>query len=232
MGVNYKWRLAYSIAHIGFSKEDLARDNFPASIDCRRIARMQHPTPFQIRRTLYNQLIDDCKRGDLQHTETTARVMTVPARNVDPPAIDVGGFPSQFIREGVRYGYTQPGQYKDLTSYTVTAQAFAAWMAAQRQTPSEHIAAWFEAMGVNTQPSAATVTTQTLTPEQTNDRKETKEQRQTRRYQQGVDAGLAMPTNDYARMPRGIGALAQKEGIKRQSYVEDVKAHINRTFAH
>lgn len=37
-----------------------------------------------------------------------------------------------------------------------------------------------------------------------------------------------MPTNDYARLPRGIGKLAKWEGITRQAFAEDVKAHIRR----
>ncbi|RVT52748.1 hypothetical protein [Rubrivivax albus] len=53
-------------------------------------------------------------------------------------------------------------------------------------------------------------------------------QRQARRYQMCVDAGLVMPTNDYASLPRGISALAKQEGITRQAFSEDVKAHIRR----
>ena len=54
--------------------------------------------------------------------------------------------------------------------------------------------------------------------------------RQSRRYQMGIDADLKMPTDDYAPMPRGIGKLAEMEKITRQSFTEDVKAHIRRAF--
>ncbi len=57
---------------------------------------------------------------------------------------------------------------------------------------------------------------------------ESKVERQARRYQMCIDAELTMPDNDYSPMPRGIGEVARREGIKRQSFVEDVKAHINR----
>ncbi len=60
---------------------------------------------------------------------------------------------------------------------------------------------------------------------------ETAEQRQARRYQACIDAGLTLPDNDYAALPRGIGEVAKKEGIKRQSFAEDVKAHIRRLHA-
>lgn len=43
-----------------------------------------------------------------------------------------------------------------------------------------------------------------------------------------IEAGLTLPTNDYARLPDGIRKLAEEEGITRQSFAEDVKAHIRR----
>ena len=55
---------------------------------------------------------------------------------------------------------------------------------------------------------------------------ETAQQRRARRYQMCIDAGMALPDNDYASLPRGIGEIAKREGIKRQSFAEDVKAHI------
>ena len=58
--------------------------------------------------------------------------------------------------------------------------------------------------------------------------KETAEQRQKRRYQMCIDAGLKLPDNDYARLPSGISDVAAQEGITRQAFSEDVKAHINR----
>ena len=58
--------------------------------------------------------------------------------------------------------------------------------------------------------------------------KETAEQRQNRRYQMCIDAGLKLPDNDYARLPSGISDVAAQEGITRQAFSEDVKAHINR----
>lgn len=55
---------------------------------------------------------------------------------------------------------------------------------------------------------------------------ETTEARRARRYQACIDAKLPLPDNDYAALPRGIGELAKREGITRQSFAEDVKAHI------
>ena len=61
-------------------------------------------------------------------------------------------------------------------------------------------------------------------------RKESAIERQERRYQMCIDDGLAMPIDDYAHLPDGIGEVAKKEGIKRQSFGEDIKKHIRRTF--
>lgn len=55
---------------------------------------------------------------------------------------------------------------------------------------------------------------------------ESQKQRQARRYQACIDAGLTMPTDDYSHLPTGIGKLAKAEGITRQAFAEDVKAHI------
>lgn len=57
---------------------------------------------------------------------------------------------------------------------------------------------------------------------------ETKEQRQARRYRMCVEAGLQMPDGPYKSLPRGIKPLADREGITRQAFAEDVKAHIER----
>jgi hypothetical protein len=58
---------------------------------------------------------------------------------------------------------------------------------------------------------------------------ETAEKRQERRAQMVVDAGLVLPTSESVRLPRGIAALAAKEGISKQAFSKDVKAHIGRT---
>jgi hypothetical protein len=59
---------------------------------------------------------------------------------------------------------------------------------------------------------------------------ETAEERRARRYQLCIDAGLRMPTNPSSRLPNGIKAIAEKEGIARPSLAEDLKAHINHLY--
>lgn len=58
---------------------------------------------------------------------------------------------------------------------------------------------------------------------------ETTQERQARRFKMCVKAGLPMPDNDYAALPRGIGRLARAEGISPQAFSKDVKAHIARS---
>lgn len=58
--------------------------------------------------------------------------------------------------------------------------------------------------------------------------RESQEHRQARRYEMCVAAGLKMPASTYGKLPRGIGQLAKREGISRQAFAEDVKAHIGR----
>jgi hypothetical protein len=70
------------------------------------------------------------------------------------------------------------------------------------------------------------VTKDTLNELHTHAETPTQQQRRARRYQICIDAGLTMPQNDYSPMPRGVGAIAKQEGITRQAFVEDIKAHI------
>ena len=57
---------------------------------------------------------------------------------------------------------------------------------------------------------------------------ETKEQRQDRRLRMCLEAGLKMPRSAVGRFPEGVGAVAQKEGVSRQTLSADVKAALTR----
>lgn len=56
------------------------------------------------------------------------------------------------------------------------------------------------------------------------------EQRQARRWQMCLDAGLPMPQDTYAQLPRGINAIAKAERITRQALAQDLNAHRERLF--
>lgn len=55
---------------------------------------------------------------------------------------------------------------------------------------------------------------------------ETKDERQKRRYDLCVTAGLKMPNDNYAHLPTGIGAIARAEHISTAAFSKDVKAYI------
>lgn len=48
------------------------------------------------------------------------------------------------------------------------------------------------------------------------------EQRQARRWQMCIDAGLPMPQDTYAQLPRGIKEIAKAENITRQALAQDL----------
>ena len=56
------------------------------------------------------------------------------------------------------------------------------------------------------------------------------EQRQARRWQMCIDAGLPMPQDTYAQLPRGIKEIAKAENITRQALAQDLNAHRERLF--
>lgn len=75
---------------------------------------------------------------------------------------------------------------------------------------------------------AAKATLAATEPVQAVSAKETKEQRQDRRLQMCIDAGLTMPKTHIGRMPNGIGEVAKREDVSRQSFTEEVRAAIQR----
>lgn len=144
---------------------------WPESLKHGQLAALQYPyvkgEPAKIRlaRDRAGDILSACKSGELPHTATTVTVTPPPLpiqrRNEFASSEwmnEFGRFGSLGVRNGRITSQTNP-QPHDVTTYTVTAPAFAAWLAAQQEAPSAHIAAWFEAVGVNTQPEAAPVPT-------------------------------------------------------------------------
>lgn len=57
------------------------------------------------------------------------------------------------------------------------------------------------------------------------------EQRQDERWQMCIAAGLPMPMDTYAHLPRGIGRVAESIGITRQALRQDLNAYRERKFS-
>lgn len=132
-----------------FTKEEQA-NGWPEMMKHVQLAALQYPyikgdrAAIRLATARATDILTACTSGDLPHIATTVTVTPKPS----PPA-----HPSRFassewlMRDGpisVRPIARAP---YDVTAYQIAAPAFAAWLAAQSETPSEHIAAWFDAVG-------------------------------------------------------------------------------------
>lgn len=110
--------------------------------------------------------------GDATTVTVTPKPPLVQRRNEFASSEWMGEF-GRFGFTGVRNGRitSQPiPQPRDVTTYTVTAPAFAAWLAAQGETPSVHVQAWFDAVGVAGLVVPVAVVNNTPTDESLDDR--------------------------------------------------------------
>ena len=161
--INAAWRVAMSTMGQNFTKAEHDA-GWPESLKHGQLAALQYPyvkgEPAKIRlaRDRAGDILSACKSGELPHTATTATVTPPPLPiqrrnefassewlNEFGRSNEFGRFGSLGVRNG-RITSQPPPQPHDVTTYTVTAPAFAAWLAAQPEPPSEHIAAWFEAV--------------------------------------------------------------------------------------
>lgn len=159
--VNLKWHDAMAVAGRHFTKDEHSA-GWPQTLQPVQIAALQRPYQrgtgpefLAVRKhteALRNALISACVSNALSHTATTTKVMSKAAQVEQPSRFASSSWLARdgFHMAGARIGYTHPAQYKDVTFYQIDAPAFAAWLAAQGQTPSAHIAAWFDAMGIDT----------------------------------------------------------------------------------
>jgi len=216
-----------------FTKDEHA-NGWPETLKHGQLAALQYPYArgeAEKRRLAIaraGDILKACQSGELRHTA----MIHIPAPAKQPAPLrspfasaewqnrdgfSFGGMPA-------RIGYRESGAPpKPVTTYHVTAADFAAWLAAQGEKPSEHIAAWFDAVGVDrdTRPIAP--------PTEPVATKKSKEERQDERLQMCIDAGLKMPTCAVGRMPDGIGKVAEEmAGVKRQTFVPDVRAALKR----
>ena len=208
-----------------------------------QLASLQRPYIYKDQKSmaalkaLFSAIEYSCKHNSIKRSIITDNKFIKPARNIEPSIFDMtyGNeklWPDAYTVGGVRYAYTEPAVFKEVTTYHITASEFSDWLTEQGEEPSKHIAAWFKVQGVsakgNQEEPAPAAQVEPVQPLSTRHTQETTEQRQARRYQMCIDAGLRMPDNSYATLPRGIGALAKREGISRPYFSADVKAHIGR----
>lgn len=121
-------------------------------------------------------------------------------------------------KETVAVGARPPSKAENYT--LISASDFVTWLIDQRQEPSVHIAAWLAAVEPGSQALQKPV------PEQTT--REKQMQRQDLRLKQCRDDGLTMDKTALRRLPDGVGKVAEKAGVKRQSFSADVKDALKR----
>ena len=216
--INLKWHKACAVRGMGFTKDERAA-GWPESFALERLAILQSPGDKKMANILHRALKDACA-ASLPSAPTTVRKIGFENRLVRG---DTG-----FVRRNI-YGERELAYreqnvpvMKAVETPAVTAADFAAWLAAQGEKPSEHVAGWFAAVGVSADAGAATP--QPAEPVAS----ESKEDRQDRRLQLCLDAGLEMPNSAVGRMPYGIGKVAEQEGVTRQTFTDDVKAALAR----
>lgn len=215
---------------------------WPQALTPAQLARLQRPytdrkdrNAHRACQALEQTIAEAVASGALPHTvqehstpESWKEVTNAP----DPFAAYFGdqGFASrEWLDRDSRSGVTirQRIPAKSWQTHHITAQAARAWLAAQGEAPSPHVAAWFAGAGLQpTEVGAPAAAAPQPAPA-----KETAEQRQDRRLQMCIDAGLTLPKNEHGRMPDGIAKVAEREGIHRTSFTTDVKAAIARRNA-
>lgn len=149
-----------AVAGWHFTKEEHLA-GWPQTLKPEQLAALQRPyrrgigPEFRAARlhteALRNALKSACVSNALPHTTTTTRVMTKAAHVEQPSRFAPSSWLERdgFHMAGSRIGYTHPAKHKDVTVYQIEAPAFAAWLTAQNETRSIHIAAWCAALGMD-----------------------------------------------------------------------------------
>ena len=140
--VNLKWRKAIAVKGAWFEKpeEDVV---WPEAMRLEPVAGLQCNGDIAYGKVLYKAMLAACNSDDLPHNVHSMNVHSGYKK------VFIG---HQIVQSFVR-GTEQVDRFRHDPVYTpkdffyVKATDFAAWLAAQGEPPSEHIAAWFEAVG-------------------------------------------------------------------------------------
>ncbi len=151
--INAAWRVAMATVGKNFTKEEHAA-GWPETLKHWQLAALQYPhvkgetAKIRLARARADDFLNACKSGDLPHTATTVTVTPKPQQVQRQTRFASSQW---LMRDGfisVKPTQKTPQPY-DVTTYTITASDFAAWLAAQPETQSEHIAAWCAALGLD-----------------------------------------------------------------------------------
>ncbi|GEM_PF-6764016 len=131
---------------------------WPESFKIEQIAVLQRPYPWPasepkdreartLCRAYFEGLLAACE-SVLRNTSTTVTVTPKPPPPQRRSKIAPDGWWERDFAHMSNGRISITPKPFDVTTYTVTAPAFAAWLAANREPPSVHIQAWFDAVGV------------------------------------------------------------------------------------
>lgn len=164
--VNLKWHDAVAVAAAQFKTKKEREAGWPQTMTIEQAAALQRPYLHKTEpgyraslgktKAMADAIFQACEKGSIEWSTETRQTHHQITRIVPGD-----------IRYAKRNLYGErvitPRQElawatKDVQVKAITAQAFAAWLAepTQDEKPSAHIAAWFEAVGVNPQSEAAT----------------------------------------------------------------------------
>lgn len=164
-----------------------------------------------------------CQRGELEHTTTTERVPDPNWRGRPRMVLKTGIQTSETARQRIHPSNTRPQHPPtiEVIRYNIAAAPVARWLEAQDVQPGELLQAWFASQGVG----VAAVEVAPPAPAV-----ESAEARGDRRLRMCVDAGLPMGKAAIRRLPDGVGDIAEREGVRRQTFSADVKKALRRKY--
>lgn len=165
MTVNLAWRDAMAEVGGAFNKTEQS-GGWAESFTLVQVAELQRPWKKGDRegklacQALFTALGEACKAGELAHRTMTVDVQVPVVQQLAAQAISNRswvesweGRESEWQRRDRLWKAANP-QPKTKTEQRkqirITAEAFAAWLAANEIEPNRHVAAWFKAMAVNT----------------------------------------------------------------------------------
>lgn len=111
---------------------------------------------------------------------------------------------------------------RDSMSDEISPTNFFAWLKS-RPDPELHALRWLSEI--------EELKSETITVISKPEIKESVEQRQDRRLKMCENAGLKMDNRALSRLPDGVGKVAEREGVTRQAFTDDLKPALERKLA-
>lgn len=144
--VNLKWHKACAVRGLNLTKDELAA-GWPESFALHRLAILQCPDDNRTANILHRALQDACAANLIPSAPVIVRKIGHETKTY----LATGSFVRRNIygERVLDFRERIVPVMKEVEVPAVTAADFAVWLAAQREKPSEHIAAWFAAVGVS-----------------------------------------------------------------------------------